>query len=89
VHFSTSNVTPPVQECRRCCRSSNRRAAETPGAQAERHLYLALLGALEAGLVRTVADALAVLRRASRPLGPMGAEWLEAQERQLRPPSSE
>jgi hypothetical protein len=59
--------------------------AETPSVQAERHLYLALLGALEAGLVRTVSDALAVLRQASRPLGPMGAEWLAAQERDFRP----
>jgi hypothetical protein len=61
-------------------------AAETPDAQAERHLYLALLGALEAGLVRTVEDALAVLRHASRPLGPTGAEWLETQERRPQPP---
>jgi hypothetical protein len=33
---------------------------EPSGAQAERHLYLALLAALEAELVRTVSDALAV-----------------------------
>ena len=58
-------------------------AARTdPGvsAQAERLLYCALLGALEAGLVRTAEDALTVLRQASQPLGPMGAEWLERQE---------
>jgi hypothetical protein len=57
--------------------------------QAERHLYLALLGALEAGLVRTMEDAVTVLKRARAPLGPMGAEWLEAQERELKPPRSE
>jgi hypothetical protein len=62
---------------------------ETPSAQAERHLYLALLGALEVGLVRTVEDSLAVLHHASQPLGPMGAEWLEAQKRELKPPRSE
>jgi hypothetical protein len=35
-------------------------------------------------LVRTVEDALTVLRQASQPLGPMGAEWwLKRQERGL------
>jgi hypothetical protein len=52
-------------------------------AQAERLLYYALVGALEAGLVRTAEDALTVLRQASQPLGPMGAEWLKRQERDL------
>jgi hypothetical protein len=51
-------------------------------AQAERLLYYALVGALEAGLVRTAEDALTVLRQASQPLGPM-AEWLARQERDL------
>jgi hypothetical protein len=41
------------------------------------------VGALEAGLVRTAEDALTVLRHASQPLGPMGAEWLQRQERDL------
>jgi hypothetical protein len=45
--------------------------------------YYALVGALEAGLVRAAEDALTVLRQASQPLGPMGAEWLERQERDL------
>ena len=52
-------------------------------AQAERLLYFALVGALEAGLVRTAEDALTVLRQASQPLGPMGAERLQRQERGL------
>jgi hypothetical protein len=52
-------------------------------AQAERLLYYALVGALEAGLVRTAEDALTVPRQASQPLGPMGAEWLQRQERDL------
>ncbi len=57
---------------------------ESASAQAERVLYVALLGALEAGLVRTVEDALMVLRQASKPLGPMGDEWFKLHERLLR-----
>jgi len=56
---------------------------EPVSAQAERLLYYALVGALEAGLVRTAEDALTVLRQASQPLGPMGAEWLKRQEQDL------
>ena len=56
---------------------------ESVSAQTGRLLYYALVGALEAGLVRTAEDALTVLRQASQPLGPMGAEWLEQQERGL------
>jgi hypothetical protein len=56
---------------------------EPVSVQAERLIYVALVGALEAGLVRTAEDALTVLRQARQPLGPMGAEWLERQERRL------
>ena len=56
---------------------------EPVSAQAERLLYYALVGAIEAGLVRTAEDALTVLRQASQPLGPMGAAWLAQQERRL------
>ena len=56
---------------------------ESASAEAERLLYFALVGALEAGLVRTAEDALTVLRQASQPLGPMGAEWLKRQGRDL------
>jgi hypothetical protein len=45
--------------------------------------YFALVGALEAGLVRTAEDTLIVLRQESQPLGPMSAEWLKRQERDL------
>lgn len=62
--------------------------SESASAQAERHLYLALLGALEAGLVRAMEDAVAVLKRASAPLGPMGEDWLKIQERLLRGPAT-
>jgi hypothetical protein len=57
---------------------------ESASAQAERVLYVALLGATGAGLVRTMEDALTILRQASKPLGPMGDEWLRVQERLLR-----
>jgi hypothetical protein len=56
---------------------------ESASAQAERLLYYALVGALEAGLVRTAEDAMTVLRQASRPLGPMWEEWLKRQEQDL------
>jgi hypothetical protein len=56
---------------------------ESVSAEAERLLYYSLVGALEAGLVRTAEDALTVLRQASQRLGPMGAEWLKRQERDL------
>ena len=59
------------------------RDPERVSAQAERLLYYALVGAIEAGLVRTAEDALTVLRQASAPRGPMGAEWLAQQERRL------
>jgi hypothetical protein len=44
---------------------------ESPSARVERLVYFALLGALGAGLVRTMKDAVAVLRQASAPLGPI------------------
>ena len=47
-------------------------------------LYFALASAVKAGLVRTMEDVLSVLRQASQPLGPMGAEWLARQERALK-----
>ena len=62
---------------------ASRTDPEPVSAQAERLLYFALVGAIEAGLVRTAEDALTVLRQASQPLGPMGVEWLERQERGL------
>ena len=71
------------------CRSVLR-ALEHPGqpresssAEAERILYFTLMSAIDAVLIRTMEDALQVLRHASQPLGPMGAEWLERQARTL------
>jgi hypothetical protein len=57
---------------------------ESASVQAARVLYVALLGAIEAGLVRTMEDAVTVLRQASKPLGLMGDDWLKLQERLLR-----
>ena len=60
------------------------RPHESANAEAERILYFTLVSAIEAGLIRTMEDVLSVLRRASAPLGPMGAEWLARQERALK-----
>jgi hypothetical protein len=59
---------------------------ESSSAEAERILYFTLISAIDAGLIRTMEDALKMLRHASRPLGPMGAEWLERQARLLEGP---
>ena len=70
------------------------RALELPGepsesssAEAERILYFTLMRAIDAGLILTMEDAVKVLRHASQPLGPMGAEWLERQARLLKGPN--
>jgi hypothetical protein len=42
-----------------------------------------VLPALEAGLVRTMEDALKILQHVSQPLGVRGEEWLARQERAL------
>jgi hypothetical protein len=73
------------RDCRAVVRGSRRRPPdlEPDSAQAERLLCFARVGALEAGLVRTAEGGLTVLRQASQPLGPIGAEWLARQERDL------
>ena len=58
-------------------------SAEPHSAMAERELYGLLLAVLEAGLLRTMDEALNVLQRAGQPLGPRGEEWLRRQERTL------
>ena len=58
-------------------------SGESSSAIAERILYFTLMSAIDVGLIRTMEDALRVLRHASQPLGPMGAEWLERQARAL------
>jgi len=75
-----------VRECRvvLCALEHLGEAGESSGAEAERILYFTLMSAIDTGLIRTMEDALRVLRHASRPLGPMGAEWLEQQARALK-----
>ena len=60
------------------------KSAESSSAEAERIVYFTLMSAIDAGLIKTMEDALQVLRHASQPLGPMGAEWLERQARTLK-----
>ena len=59
-------------------------AGESSSAEAERILYFKMMSAVDAGLIRTMEDALRVLRHASQPLGPMGSEWLERQARGMK-----
>jgi hypothetical protein len=59
---------------------------ESPSAEAERHVYYALVGAMEEGLVETAEHILTVLRHAHAPLGPMGEAWMREQERALERP---
>jgi len=60
------------------------KTGESTSAEAERILYYTLVNAIDAGLIKTMEDAVTVLRHASQPLGPMGAEWLERQEQKLK-----
>jgi len=75
-----------VRESRVVLRALERpgEAGESSSAEAERILYFTLMSAIDDGLVRTMEDALGVLRHASQPLGPMGVEWLVRQERVLK-----
>jgi hypothetical protein len=67
-----------VTECRVVlCALERPEAGESSSAEAERILYFTLMSAIDDGLVGTMEDALRVLRHASQPPGPMGAEWLE------------
>jgi hypothetical protein len=59
------------------------KTGESSSAEAERILYFTLMSAIDAGLIKTMEDAVKVLRHASQPLGPMGAEWLKQQTRAL------
>ena len=70
-----------VKECRVVLRALEQPAesGESSSAEAERILYHTLMSAIDAGLIKAMEDALKVLRHASQPLGPMGAEWLERQ----------
>src|SRR5262245_22987638 len=75
-----------VRECRAVLLALERSGelGESSSAKAERILSFTLRSAIDAGLIRTLEDALQVLGHASRPLGPMGAEWLEKQEQKFQ-----
>ena len=66
-----------VRECRVVLRALEHppKTGESTSAEAERILYFTLMSAIDAGLIKTMEDALQVLRHASQPLGPMGAKW--------------
>ena len=71
------------RDARQGRRARSPRAWRLSGSEAERLLYFGLVGAIEAGLVRTAEDVLTVLRQASQPFGTIGEEWLTRQEREL------
>jgi hypothetical protein len=92
LYSASAFPAPSAAHLRGCCTGAGesspswrRRVRPEPAsAQAERLLYhRALIGALESGLVRTMEDAIVVLRRASQPLWPMGDDWLRAQVRSV------
>src|SRR5262245_12370889 len=74
-----------VRECRLVIQALEHppKTGESSSAEAERILYYTLMSAIDAELIRTMEDALQVLRHASQPLGPMGSEWLERQARAM------
>src|SRR5215468_5278343 len=59
-----------VTECRSVLRALERPSepGESSSAEAERILYYTLMSAIDAGLIKTMEDALQVLRHASQPL---------------------
>ena len=56
----------------------------SPRVEAERVLYFTLISARVAGLIQTMEGVVKVLRRARRPVGLTGEEWLAQQERAFR-----
>ena len=57
---------------------------ESSADSADRIAYGVLVAALEEGLVRTLRDAVNVLKRFSAPAGMLGEGWLGEQEKKLR-----
>ena len=83
-HAIMEQVLGLVRECRVVMHAlEHPPTTASSSAEAERILYYTLMSAIDAGLIRTMEDAVKVLRHASQPLGPMGADWLERQERTL------
>ena len=75
-----------VRECRLVLRALEQPAkrGESQSGKTERIVYVRLLTAIDDGLIRTMEDALRVLRHASQPVGPIGEEWSERQARLLK-----
>src|SRR5262245_48765195 len=84
-HALVERLFALLHDCRAIVRQlePSRGPQQSASAEAERLLYFGLIAAIEDGLVRTAEDVLAVLRQASRPLGPMGEKWLREQERNI------
>ena len=59
-------------------------ARESSADAADRIAYGILVASLEQGLVRTLRDAVNVLKRFSAPAGMLGEDWLSEQENKLR-----
>ena len=77
-------VLAMIGECRLVLRAlEHPERGESQSARAERIVYFKLVSAIDDGLIRTMEDALRVLRHATEPLGPMGTEWLDRQARAL------
>jgi len=61
-----------------------REERESSADAADRIAYGILVAALEEGLVRTLRDAVNVLKRFSTPAGMLGEDWLSDQEKKVR-----
>ena len=77
-----------VTECRSVLRALERPSepGESSSAEAERILYYTLMSAIDAGLIKTMEDALQVLRHASQPLSDSEiGDSLDARQGTTRP----
>jgi len=74
-----------VRECRLVMHALEHppKTGESSSAEAERILYFTLMSAIDAAH-EDDGGCPPVLRHASQPLGPMGAEWLQRQEQKLK-----
>ena len=75
-----------VRECRLVLHALEHppKPGESSGAEAERILYFTLMSAIDAGLIRTMEDAVKVLSHASQPLGPMALNGWSGRSRRCR-----
>jgi len=73
-HAIMERVVRLVTECRVVLRALEHppKQIESSSAEAERILYFTLISAIDAGLIKTMDDAVKVLRHASQPAGADG-----------------